>query len=457
MRVVDVRYVAGTAATSRPHAAGYGTRSVPTTLARPLWPGCRSRGGSSRRCRSLRSRCRSTCRRSLRRRRPPTASPRSPLSSSLPGPTDSDGAALRLFLGGVGQHDAAGRRLLGLHRLDHHAIIQRTQLCILSCLYSLRVVLKDLDCGFANRPARVPRLTSGVLTSCRPCRPCRPCHPCRRPCRPCHPCHRPCRGRERRGRPSFSSVGISVTSDSVVSSREATLAAFCRAMRTTFAGSMMPAATQVAVGILVGVVAVVLVLHLADAIDDDGAVDGRRSRRWHRSGLSSTLRMISTPSCFVALRARACRAPSRQRISATPPPGTMPSSKAACVAALASSSRALRSFISVSVAAPPLIWATPPASLASRSCSFSRSYSLSVDFDLAANLLGPAVDVGLLAAAADDRRVLGVDVDLLGPAQVGELDRVERDAQVLEDRRAAGQRRRCRRAWPCGGRRSPGP
>ena len=61
------------------------------------------------------------------------------------------------------------------------------------------------------------------------------------------------------------------------------------------------------------------------------------------------------------------------RSSATPPPGTMPSSTAARVALSASSTRAFFSFISVSVAAPTLITATPPASLASRSCSFSRS------------------------------------------------------------------------------------
>ena len=61
------------------------------------------------------------------------------------------------------------------------------------------------------------------------------------------------------------------------------------------------------------------------------------------------------------------------RSSATPPPGTMPSSTAARVALSASSTRAFFSFIAVSVAAPTLMTATPPASLASRSCSFSRS------------------------------------------------------------------------------------
>jgi hypothetical protein len=54
-------------------------------------------------------------------------------------------------------------------------------------------------------------------------------------------------------------------------------------------------------------------------------------------------------------------------------PGTMPSSTAAFVACMASSMCALFSFISVSVAAPTLITATPPTSFASRSCNFSRS------------------------------------------------------------------------------------
>ena len=63
----------------------------------------------------------------------------------------------------------------------------------------------------------------------------------------------------------------------------------------------------------------------------------------------------------------------RVRNSATPPPGTIPSSTAARVACKASSTRAFFSFISTSVAAPTLINATPPASLATRSCNFSLS------------------------------------------------------------------------------------
>ena len=55
-----------------------------------------------------------------------------------------------------------------------------------------------------------------------------------------------------------------------------------------------------------------------------------------------------------------------------------PSSTAARVAAMASSMRCLRSLSSTSVAAPTRMMPMPPASLASRSWSFSRSQSESV-------------------------------------------------------------------------------
>jgi hypothetical protein len=60
----------------------------------------------------------------------------------------------------------------------------------------------------------------------------------------------------------------------------------------------------------------------------------------------------------------------RQRNSAA---GDNAFSTAARVACIASSTRAFFSFISVSVAAPTLITATPPTSFANRSCNFSRS------------------------------------------------------------------------------------
>ena len=84
-----------------------------------------------------------------------------------------------------------------------------------------------------------------------------------------------------------------------------------------------------------------------------------------RAGQDSALRTISTPvfwSSFLVRRPLRC---SEARSRATPPPGTMPSSTAARVACIASTT---------SVAPPTRITATPPASLASRSCSFSRSH-----------------------------------------------------------------------------------
>mmetsp|Transcript_4421 Transcript_4421/g.13820 ORF Transcript_4421/g.13820 Transcript_4421/m.13820 type:complete len:257 (+) Transcript_4421:267-1037(+) len=61
--------------------------------------------------------------------------------------------------------------------------------------------------------------------------------------------------------------------------------------------------------------------------------------------------------------------------SATPPPGTMPSSTAAFVAFRASFSLSFTSWTSTSEAPPTLITATPPESFARRSRSLSRSYS----------------------------------------------------------------------------------
>ena len=83
--------------------------------------------------------------------------------------------------------------------------------------------------------------------------------------------------------------------------------------------------------------------------------------------------MMSTPNCLLLGEPSSFSSAGSARISATPPPGTMPSSTAARVACSASSTRAFFSFISVSVAAPTLMTATPPTSLARRSWSFSRS------------------------------------------------------------------------------------
>ncbi len=75
----------------------------------------------------------------------------------------------------------------------------------------------------------------------------------------------------------------------------------------------------------------------------------------------------------------------------------MPSSTAALAAATASSTASLRFFRSVSVAAPTLMTATPPDSLARRSSSFSRSQSESV-VSISASQLRLAVGDGVLGA-----------------------------------------------------------
>src|SRR3989338_2142614 len=98
-----------------------------------------------------------------------------------------------------------------------------------------------------------------------------------------------------------------------------------------------------------------------------------------RSGTSSDLRIMPTPS-FSELGTVDANSSSLGAILArgAPPPATMPSSTAALVALSASSILNFFSFISVSVAAPTLITATPPANRARRSCNFSFSKSESV-------------------------------------------------------------------------------
>ena len=59
--------------------------------------------------------------------------------------------------------------------------------------------------------------------------------------------------------------------------------------------------------------------------------------------------------------------------------------------------------------------------------------------DLVADLGHAAVDRRLPAGAADDRGVFRLHDHLLGPAEVAELDGVEGDAEILEDRLTAGE------------------
>ena len=61
--------------------------------------------------------------------------------------------------------------------------------------------------------------------------------------------------------------------------------------------------------------------------------------------------------------------------------------------------------------------------------------------DLAAKLVDPPLDVGLLAGTLDDRGAVLVDLDLLGLAELAELEVLQLQPQVLADHRAAGQDR----------------
>src|SRR5216684_3664426 len=60
-------------------------------------------------------------------------------------------------------------------------------------------------------------------------------------------------------------------------------------------------------------------------------------------------------------------------------------------------------------------------------------------FDLRADLLDTAFDVGRLAGAFDDRGVVLIDGDLLGAAEILKLDVLELDAEVFGDGLAAGE------------------
>ncbi len=59
--------------------------------------------------------------------------------------------------------------------------------------------------------------------------------------------------------------------------------------------------------------------------------------------------------------------------------------------------------------------------------------------DLGLNLSDARFDVGLLAGAADDGRVIFLDRNLLGAPQHVELDAFQLDAEILGNRRAPGQ------------------
>mmetsp|Transcript_130662 Transcript_130662/g.317346 ORF Transcript_130662/g.317346 Transcript_130662/m.317346 type:complete len:203 (-) Transcript_130662:1104-1712(-) len=161
---------------------------------------------------------------------------------------------------------------------------------------------------------------------------------------------------------------------SVVVINDATEAASAKAVRTTFVGSMMPALTMSTYS----PVCALKPRDMSAPLSKDCTTTAPSAPAFCAictQGCFRAALMASTPTCWSKLssfRASSLRAAYR---SAVPPPGTMPSSRAALVAQSASFSLSLVSFTSTSLAPPTLITATPPLSFAKRSFILSFSYS----------------------------------------------------------------------------------
>jgi len=124
---------------------------------------------------------------------------------------------------------------------------------------------------------------------------------------------------------------------------------------------------------------------------------------------------------------------------ATPPPGTMPSSRAARVALRASSTRCFFSLISVSVAAPTLTTATPPASFGQ---TFLQLFAVEIgigDLDLGFELVDAGLDLVELAGAVHDGGVVFVDDHFAGAAELRDGGVLEFETHLVGDDFAAGE------------------
>src|SRR4051812_3580431 len=148
--------------------------------------------------------------------------------------------------------------------------------------------------------------------------------------------------------PPLALSGISATIASVVRMFLAIDAAFWSAERVTIAGSITPAPTRSTISPVAAFKPWPLSA-LRTSLTTTEPSSPAFSAIW-RSGSSSARRTIRAPvfSSSIAMASRLIA--SLASSSATPPPGTMPSSSAARVACRASSTRCFFSFISVSVA-----------------------------------------------------------------------------------------------------------
>merc|ERR1719339_924742 len=171
--------------------------------------------------------------------------------------------------------------------------------------------------------------------------------------------------------------GISVMTHSAVHRREATPAASVKAVLTTLTGSMMPASIILHITSLAASKPSLELVHSLTLLTMTEASSPAFVAIWNR-GLVRAYLTISIPFLWSSLTAVIPSKTDRHLMRATPPPGTIPSSTAALVALRASVTRSFFSLTSTSLDPPILSTATPLASLAILSWSFSFSYSLLV-------------------------------------------------------------------------------
>ena len=194
---------------------------------------------------------------------------------------------------------------------------------------------------------------------------------------------------------------------------------------------------QIAILFFVGVVAVVLALHVPDAIDHHRTVDtGIRRDRLER--ISQGILHDRRPELFVAFEVEFVQG------------FLAPQQGDAAARHDAFREGRLRRALGVFDECLPLLHLRlsrrSDADLGNSTGQFRQPLLklLAVVVagglrDLLADLGRTAVDGRFRAAATHDRGVLSLDDHLLGPAQVRQLHSVEGDAEILEDRLAAGE------------------
>mmetsp|Transcript_1368 Transcript_1368/g.2127 ORF Transcript_1368/g.2127 Transcript_1368/m.2127 type:complete len:208 (-) Transcript_1368:1268-1891(-) len=167
--------------------------------------------------------------------------------------------------------------------------------------------------------------------------------------------------------------GISDTRHSVVRTSDAIETEFSRPQQTTLVGSITPASNRFS---YVSVLALYPIPNSISAtFDRTTSPSCPALSAICLIGDRSALCTINMPYLSSSSPESLCKSSSTLEAlrSVVPPPGTTPISTAALVAFRASSYRSFLSLSSVSVAAPTLILAMPPPSLATLSSNFSLS------------------------------------------------------------------------------------